>query len=471
MKKSKSILILSGSLFLTVNGGVFAEDILQVYADATSNSLRYKSASVDYQIAEEKKNEIIAEYDSEVALRVTPSYRFSSNGSSSSRINGSNNTEVDYSLGLSKPIYRKQIDARISQADSMLEQEEALLDSERQALIARVATNYFAYLNAQNRLEYNLSEQQAIKQNLKQLTSLYRVKRATIIDVKETESRLDQSLAETASARNILEGARKDLGVITGQSYYSLATLDTNRQFVRLEPTTINGWMRLANESSHAIVAASRELDIQKKDIEIQRAGDSVTVDLFARYEGTTNLGSGSSDSYSDTDGKVGFELNIPLYTGNKVTSRVRRANLQVKKARYDLDFKQREVLQQVKFTYQTVTTDIENIRALQRAVVSSEDTLRIIRQGRVAGTRTMSDVLSSLRESYTVKRNYTQARYQYLIDIIKLKQAAGVLLVDDLRLINSLLGNHTNDLREVSVIKPVESSIAVSGSLEDVWN
>ncbi len=487
MNTYKSILVLSSLLILTVNSSVFADDILQVYSDAASNSLRYKSASVDYQIATEKKNEIMAEYDPELAMRITPSYLFSSSGSTNTRsnrssANSSDDFEIDYSLGLNKPIYRKNINARISQADSIIKQEEALLDSEKQALIARVATSYFGYLNAQNKLKYNLSEQRTIRKNANQLNNLYRAKRATITDLQETKSRLDQSLAATTLAKNSLDGARKDLSVITGQAYYSLATLNTNRQFVRLEPATIDSWIKLANENSHEIVVANRELDIKKKAILIERTGASSTVDLFARYEGTTNLGSGSSDSYSDTDGKVGFEVNIPLYTGDKVLSKVRSANLHYKKAHYDLGFKQREVIQQVKFAYQTVMSDLENIQALKRAVNSSEKTLRIIREGRVAGTRTMSDVLSSLRESYAVKRDYTQARLQYLVDIIKLKQAAGILSVDDLGFMNSLLINPTHVVPNLATAKtiqeyhqtrkhnPVRDVIVTSGSLEDAW-
>ena len=480
--------LFSSSILLVSNTSVFSADLIQVYSHAASNNLRYKSASVEYQLAEEKKNEILAEYDPELALRVTPSYGFISSGSSNTRSNGSSSYdsdgfEVDYSLGLNKPIYRKEINARLSQADSVLNQEQAILNSEKQALISRVATSYFDYLNAQNKLKYDLSEQQTIRQNANQLNSLYRAKRATITDLQETKSRLDQSIAATTLAKNSVNSARKDLSIITGQSYYSLATLNINRQFVRLEPTSINGWIKLANENSQAIVTAANEMEIQKKAISIERAASSSTVDLFARYEGTNNLGIGSSKSYSDADGKLGFEVNIPLYSGDRVLSKVRTAKLRYKKAQIDLGFRQREVLQLVKFAYQTVMSDIENIQALKRAVNSSDKTLRNIREGRKAGTRTMSDVLSSLREAYAIKRDYTQARHQYLLNIIKLKQAAGVLLVDDLRLINTLLtndprqteynmrtANNVQDEQYNGTYKPVNNIETTSGSLEDSW-
>ena len=480
MKNHLPIFLFSSSFLLMANTSVFSQDLMQVYSDAASNSLRFKSASVDYQIAKEKKNEIMAEFDTDLTLKVTPSYTFSASGtsvSSSGRVtnNNADEVELDYSLGLKKPIYNKQLDYRISQADSMLEQENALLGLERQALLGRVAENYFNFLIAQNKLKFSLLEENAIRQNLNQLNILYQARRSTITDIKETESRLDQAISATASANNELDNARKNLGIMTGQTYYTLATLNTSRQFIRLQPAKLNDWLRLANTNSHEIMAANSEMNIQKKDISIQQADNKTTVDLFARYEGVSTVGGSSSKSFSDRDGKVGFEVSIPLYQGNKVSSRVRGANFKLKKAQYDLDLKKREVTQNVNLSYHTVMSDIDNIRALKRAVISSDTALRNIQRGRVAGTRTMTDVLSSLRESFQVKRAYDNVRYSYLLDIFKLKQAAGVLSVDDLRLVNNLLEasdhdpiivNSENNTRKHAGIESGE----ILGSLEDAW-
>ncbi len=474
----------SSLLLIITSTSAFSADLMQVFSDASANSLRFKASSVDYQIAAERRNEIMAEYDSELTLKVTPSYVFSASersnrrDRSSGRVNSSNSdeVEVDYRLGLNKPLYNRQLNHRISQAGSMLEQEEAFLDSQRQALFGRVTDNYFNFLIAQNKLKFSLLEQNAIQQNLNQLNVLFRAQQATITDVKETESRLDQALFSTASARNNVDDVRKNLQIMTGQHYDTLATLNTNRQFVKLEPSSVNGWLRLAQNSSHEIVAANRELDIQEKDIFIQQAESTTTLDLFARYEGSSVIGGSSSKRFSDRDGKVGFEINIPLYQGDKVASKVRGANFKLKKAHYELEFKKREIGQQVKFSYQRIMTDIENIRALQRAVISSELALQNMRKGRVAGTRTMTDVLSSLRESFQVKRSYTDARYTYLQNIFKLKQAAGVLSVDDLRLVNKLLGHSESPVNMSSdalhsMTTPLATPLVGLGSLEDAWD
>jgi len=477
MRKNTTKLVLLSSFMLLANSPAFSEDILQVYSDAVTGSLRFKSASVDYQIAEARKKEIMAEYDTQLNLQVTPSHTFS--GNSDTRIhNGrvinsdSNEVEIDYSLGLSKPLYNQQLNARISQADSMLQQEEVLLDIEKQGLIARVAENYFEFLMAQNKLNYNLSEKSSIAQNLNQLRILYRAKRSTITDLKETESRLDQAEFNISIARNDLDRARKNLRIITGKTYHNLYAPDTASQAVQLVPEKLDDWLRLAMNNSFEITVANRELDIQQKDIELQRAGKSTSIDLFARYEGSSAIGGSSS---SDRDGKVGFEVNIPIFTGNRVSSRVLGANYKYKKSQYDLELVKRETTQNVRFSYLTVLSDIGNISTLQRAVNSSEMTLQSMQQGKLVGTRTMTDVLISLRESFQVKRQYKDARYKYLLDIIKLKQAAGILSTEDLQIVNQLLKDPApvnylqNKLPPLARTASIRSSEKML-SLEDAW-
>ncbi len=48
-------------------------------------------------------------------------------------------------------------------------------------------------------------------------------------------------------------------------------------------------------------------------------------------------------------------------------------------------------------------------------------------------GTRTIVDVLISQRNLYQSITNYYQARYDYLLNVMRLKQAAGTLQVQDL--------------------------------------
>ena len=84
----------------------------------------------------------------------------------------------------------------------------------------------------------------------------------------------------------------------------------------------------------------------------------------------------------------------------------------------------------------------ISRVKALKQAVVSSETALEATEAGFEVGTRTAVDVVASQRTTSEARRNYSQAKYDYLIDTLSLKQAAGTLSTEDLELINAWLTN-----------------------------
>ena len=76
---------------------------------------------------------------------------------------------------------------------------------------------------------------------------------------------------------------------------------------------------------------------------------------------------------------------------------------------------------------------EISRVKALEQAVSSSRTALDATQAGFDVGTRTIVDVLLSQRNLYQSITNYYQARYDYLLNFMRLKQAAGTLQVQDL--------------------------------------
>ena len=83
---------------------------------------------------------------------------------------------------------------------------------------------------------------------------------------------------------------------------------------------------------------------------------------------------------------------------------------------------------------------DISRVKALKQATVSSESALEATQAGFEVGTRTIVDVLAAQRELFRAQRDYAQARYDYILNSLRLKQAAGTLSPDDLKAINQWL-------------------------------
>jgi outer membrane protein len=451
--------------WITAENTAFADDMVSVYRQAENNNLQVDAAFTDYRILQERRNEIASEFDPSLSLNVSPGY------SLSNRVDRDRAT-IDYSFSLTKPLYQKQLNSRLSQADSIIQREQVNLEFQKQQLIARVATAYINFASAQDNLKFSLSEQSLLRQNFDQTNALFNSQLVTITDVSETRLLLEQSIYSSSIARIALETARKDLQIETGITYPSLSELDGSSELPVLQPSQLRDWIALANHYSHELQLARYDSHIQKKDVRVQRDLDSTSIDLFASYEGETGAGNTKSDSRG---GKVGLELNIPLFSGDRSASKIRGSKLQYQKTQYALDIKRREISQNIQLGFLTVNSGLENIRVLRNTVLTSEQTLSTNQRGRAAGTRTVSDVLSAMRDSFAVKRSYTEARYKFLNDLVNLRLTAGVLSIDDLRSMSSLFTSSRNQGRNFNAqASSIESSFGEAEnelmSLEDAW-
>jgi outer membrane protein len=79
-------------------------------------------------------------------------------------------------------------------------------------------------------------------------------------------------------------------------------------------------------------------------------------------------------------------------------------------------------------------------VKALKQAVLSNEKALESSEAGYDVGTRTTVDVLNARRNLFSARRDHARARYEYILDTLRLKQAAGIADLDDIKQINTWL-------------------------------
>ena len=136
----------------------------------------------------------------------------------------------------------------------------------------------------------------------------------------------------------------------------------------------------------------------------------------------------------------IGMQLNLPLFQGGMVNSKVRQAREQFQADQENLELQRRTANLQVKTSFRGVTTSISQVAALKSAVASAQSALDATEAGFEVGTRTMIDVLLVQSNLYQAKRDYAQARYNYITNSLSLKQAAGILMREDVELVNRWL-------------------------------
>ncbi len=347
--------------------------------------------------------------------------------------------DTGFSINVSQPIFHWDHWVQLSQSDNRIAQSEAQYQAEQQNLIVRTTEAYFNVLAAQDSLEFTLAEQKAIERQLEQAQQRFDVGLIAITDVYEAQAGYDEAIANQIEAQNVLDDNKEALREIIGENRVNLAPLTKKIDFSVPVPNDIAKWSKIAETNNFNIIAALNEAEAKRKDVSIQRSGHLPTIDIVANY-GKQDASS-SFGLRGDTQ-SVGIELNVPIFQGGLIHSRAKQATFEYQAAKEDLLIAKRKVTRETRNAFRDVFSSISRVRALKAAVASAKSALEATEAGFEVGTRTMVEVLAEQRDLFRTKRDYSKSRYDYLINGVKLKQAASSLTDQDLNSINQYLGN-----------------------------
>jgi len=418
-----------GLLSLQVN----AENLQNIY------QLALKKDPQVLKTAAQRDASVAAVDISKASFLPTISFRSDITKSRISTSNTSGTTGTSYGNGitLTQSVFDWGDWSRLSTAEKQALQGQTYYNAALQGLIVRVSQAYFNVLSANDDLTFVVAEKRAVERQLEQTKQRFAVGLTAITDVHEAQAQYDSVVAREISATNALENAKEALQEITGEYHSQLAPLNTSAfNPVAPQPANAVDWVAIAEENNLDLKARKLAVEIAQNNIDIADAGHYPTVDLTARK----SLSDTSNTLQKDSD-SVELALNVPLYSGGRTS-----ADQDVQRANYvatseDLELGHRSVLRQIRVNYNNVGASIAGIKALEQAVVSAESALKATEAGFEVGTRTIVDVLISTRNLFDARRNLTKARYDYILAVLSLKQAAGTLAEADLDLVNRALG------------------------------
>ena len=416
------------------------QDLLTTYEQALQRDPLFHQAEANRNAALENKPQSIAQLLPTIGLNGM--LRKSYLDSKTTYIAGQSGVLLNFwdnfvNLNLSQPLYHHELWVQLSRADNQVAQAEAEYEAAHQSLISRTATAYYNILYAQDSLEFARMERQSIEQQWEQAKARFDVGLIAITDVDAARAGFDQARASEIKADNDLENAREAMRVIVGQFDGNVTGLAADIPLNAPQPANMDDWNQRAQENNLSIIAAQNQAEQAKKAIDIQFAGHLPTLDLVGQVGfNDTNRSFGIRSEY----GTVAVQLNVPLFQGGLVNSKVRQAREQFTAAQDNLDVQRRNTVNQVKTAYRGIVTSINQVGALKSAVVSAQSALDATLGGFEVGTRTMLDVLIQQRNLYQVKRDYAKARYDYITNSLTLKQATGVLALEDVELVNRWL-------------------------------
>ncbi len=347
-------------------------------------------------------------------------------------------TSGGYSLNLTQPLYHRDRYIELKQADSRIRQAQYEVDSAYQELIVRLAERYFGLLAAGDNLEFATAELKALGRQLEETRERFEVGLIAITDVEEAQAGYDLSVAQEIEARNRVEDAREALFELIGEDPGTIARLREQIPLLVPEPADIAAWADRALVENRRVRAAGAAVETAREEIDRQAAGHYPTLDLKGNHGFATT---GGRFGNVETDGtSIGVELTVPIFSGGAVVSQTREAGERHQQALDALEQARRASYRRTREAYLGVRAGISRINALKQAVQSSEVSVASTRAGLEVGTRTAVDVVVTERALFRTRRDYAGARYNYLLDTLRLKLAAGNLTRGDLAGVNGLL-------------------------------
>lgn len=357
----------------------------------------------------------------------------------------------NWDVELRQTLFRWDQVVNLRRADKSVARAEAVREAAQQDLIVRVAQRYFDVLAAEDRLTSIHADRTAIARQLEQAKQRFEVGLIAITDVQESQAAYDQSVADEIGAKRFLATARNFLREITGEYVSELSAPGDDFPLITPEPNDEASWVSLSMSQNLNLVASRLDERLARDEISFRRTGHYPTLDLVARTGSSTQEGDGSAtapdgssvpiifDSPADTD-SISIQFTVPIFAGGGTSSRVREAVYLHRAAREQLQRVTRETERQARDAYLGVISERSRVKALEQAVSSSRTALEATQAGFDVGTRTIVDVLNSQFSLYVAITNFYQSRYDYVLNALRLKQAAGNLAVQDLERIDRWL-------------------------------
>lgn len=415
-----------------------AVDLIGIYRDALAQDPAFAAARFENVAAQERLPQAQAANKWSAGLAAGINFA----DSQRSGLSTSSTTTPSYTLSLLQPLYNPVNDRNISQSELSITSANAKLADARQDLMVRVSQAYFDVLLAQDNTALSAAQKQAFSEQLAQAKRNFEVGTSTIVDTYEAQARFDLAVAREIADQNDLEIKRRALQSIIGKLPDNLSILQPDVKLTQPLPANMEAWVKTAEDGNFTVAQLRTTFAIAAQEVEKQKLGESATVNASASlggsYAAKSSLPPGAG-RWGNSVG-VGVNLNMPLYTGGGMQSRVREALANKDRTEQDLERARRSAAQGARQSYLGVTNGIAQVNALQAALTSNKASLDSTLLGKEVGVRTNVDVLNAQQQLFQARRDLQAARYTTVMSQLRLKSAVGSLKEEDLAEVNRML-------------------------------
>lgn len=347
-------------------------------------------------------------------------------------------TTHEYGLRLSQPLFRANAWYGFQASQKQSKVAAAELSQAEQGLLRKVAEQYFNVLRARDELDTARAQEAALRRQWEQAKERYDVGLVATTEVEEARAGYDASRSQRIAAQSQLDIERESLARLTGEFPEALDRLETDFPINSPEPDDPSAWAETALEQNWELRAQQLTVEASKEQLSAARSEHLPTLDLSAsirrqHQDNDFEMPIRQTGQYPRTETTIGLSLNVPLYSGGGTQAGVRRVRAESERAQRNLDTVRRNVRLDARSLFRRITTNIQTINAQRQTIVSTRSALDATRAGYEVGTRNIVEVLDAEQNYYVALRDYANARYDYVLNTLRLKQTAGTLSPQDL--------------------------------------
>lgn len=428
--------LLASALLSVLSGEASAIGLMQAYQDALQNDPAYRSAKFENDAGQENR----AIGRSSLMPNLSISYAANRNFLNMTTITSQGNysSQPNYNgmvstLSLRQPLFNLGDLARYNEGVAQAEYSRAQFGGRGQELVIRLVSAYTDALYAEDQLALANAQRDAFEEQKLVNERMMQKGEGTKTDELETESKYAMALAQVIEAQDGVTAAKRALSAIVGEDVGDVDHLTDDFRTRPLEPASFAEWKELALANNADLAAQRYAVEASRQEMKKNRSGHMPQLDFVASVS-KNNAGSIYTYNQDMTVRSYGVELNMPLFAGGYVNATTRQANANYERARADLSDKTNKALIELQKQYELVQSSSARVNALTKAVDAARLLVVATRESIKGGVRVNLDLLNAQQQFFQSRRDLAQARYNYLLSYLRLKQASGTLAADDLQ-------------------------------------
>ena len=437
---------------------VHADDLMQIYQEARTSDPTLAGAEATKLATDENVDQARSQLLPQIAAAL--SFTRTTGGSNSPTFSPDPNGGNELLLASSTTAYTRSLGTTLDQSlvdisrwtalkssKFIAQAGSATYDAAQQLLLISVAQAYFQVLTSLDALKYADANEKALNRQLEQAQQRFEVGLAAITDVNDAKAQHDAAVASVIFNQNQVDQSREAVRQLTNKDPGEFKKLREDLPLDHPNPDDPKVWVDLALRQNPSLTSSAFQVDAANQDINTARAGHLPVLNAQMSYArapswGDTDFRGGTFHDSSDPKwgSSIGVVLSVPIFSGGFTQSRVRQAIYNRDFAQDQYELTRRQVEAATRNNFRSVIAGASEVEATKAAVVSAQSSVEATQAGYEVGTRTIVDVLISQQTLLQAQSNYSTARHTFVINGLLLKQAAGVVEVKDLELINALL-------------------------------